>query len=463
MKKIILTIMMILAFFVSANLKAQGGKQFAEFAKQLEPYFDKLMIDDIKAQLPLSGDYKIWGWDVGDFSGDGYVDCALAIKLRTDKKKRMHVYLFADIDGFLKKIGHFPYYYVETPLEIGVSIANNEVGITRKSKKYFWDINSYTYHDGVVIHTSTFTTKRIGDLTYEKTVNYMNLTNIEKFVYTRSGEVAFLREYSTVLAYPRGKQIFKGYTKENFINDIDYVYFGAWDWEGDSDLSYRISAAYDTDYLYFTMNVSDEKIVVRSCDDCIVEDNGGKLSKTCDSCFCDYIDMWIDTYTPLDSTSNRFMNIKNNRIQFRNSAERSVMKFTIYPGDFYSNEASVEIATNDYLDSYQRFDTRKLKATANLTDEGYVVKFRLPFTLLGFEGCPAYGENRVELGASFCVIDYDNKFRDGEKTELANSPLKPNNPTTYGSLLIMPYTSWYGESYNIFEIEMLQTLREYGF
>ena len=462
MKKSIFIVIVIL-LLSTFSAQAQSGKKFAEFANQLSSYFDRPMIDDIKSQLPLNGDYKVWGWDVGDFSGDGFVDCAFAIKLRSDKKKRMHVYLFADIDGYLKKIGHYPLYYVELPLEIGVSISHNQCGITTKSKKYCWDINTYSYSQGVVIHNETFSTKRIGDLTYERTKNYINLTNVEKYLYTKSGDIAFLRDYSTVLSYPRGKQIFKGYAKENFINKTDYVYDGAWYWEGDEDLSYNISSAYDNEYIYFTIKVKDDKVIVRSCENCIVESNDGKLSKTCDTCFADHINMWVDIYTPFKKNENRFMSIKNNRIKFRNSVERNVTRFTIYPGDFYSNEAIIEIATNDFLDSYQRFDTRKLKASANLTEDGYIIKFRTPFSILGFDGCPAYGNKTAEIGTAFCVVDYDNKFRPHEKTEMANSPFKPHNPTTYASLLILPYSSWYGASNNIFEMEMLQALREYGF
>lgn len=463
MKKNILILVFLAAISSYLPASAAGGKLFGDFAVQLEPYFTRPMIEDIKKQLPLTENYKIWGWDVGDFSGDGYPDCAITVNLHSEKKRRMHVYLFADIDGYLKKIGHYPYYYVDLPLEIGVSIAGNACSITKKNEKYSWDIYSYTYQTGVVVLKSHFSTRRIGDLTYEKTVDYLSLTNTEKFIYTKSKEIAFYREFSSIVSYPRGKQVFKGYTRESLINNIDYVYSGAWYLDGRDDLSYTVKSAYDSDFLYFTVNVTDDKIVVRSCDDCIVTGIGEQLSKTCDTCFADHINMWIDVYTPFEENENRFMTIENNRINFRNSAERTIMKFSIYPGDFHSQDAEIEIATNDYLNSFRRFDTRKLKASANLTDKGYIVKFRIPLRVLGYENCPTDDKKIVELGTSFAVVDYDNKFRPHEKTEMANSDLKPYNPTTYGSLFMIPYNQYYGEAENIFEMDILQALREYGF
>jgi len=48
----------------------------------------------------------------------------------------MEVFLFADIDGFLVKVGQFVYEYVELPLEVGVAIRNGIVGINQKFKQF---------------------------------------------------------------------------------------------------------------------------------------------------------------------------------------------------------------------------------------------------------------------------------------------------------------------------------------
>ncbi|MGA2298584.1 MAG: hypothetical protein ABSG15_13645, partial [FCB group bacterium] len=66
--------------------------RFAELAKKLEPYYDEDMIADIKKQLPQGSDYSIWGWDIGDYSGDGNNDLAVSIKIAGEKKRVSQVY-----------------------------------------------------------------------------------------------------------------------------------------------------------------------------------------------------------------------------------------------------------------------------------------------------------------------------------------------------------------------------------
>jgi hypothetical protein len=445
MKRIlILNILFLIASLTVVN--AQTGKTFAEFAQTLEQYFDKTMIDDIKKQLPLGSDYKIWGWDVGDFSGDGIVDCAFSLNLKADKKRRMHVYLFTDIDGFLTKVGHFTYNFIDTPLEIGVAIKNSACAITQKNEDFNWNIDSYTYDNGVVLRTETYHTRRIGDLTYQKNRNYQSLTSTEKYLYTQSNDEAFFRMYNSLVSYPRNKKVFKGYQTTTTIDDIDFVYTGAWHWSGAKDLSYKAKSSYDEEYLYFTVEVTDEKII----------------PELCDSCICDHIELWLDLNKP-DSLGDRFMTRKDNRILFRSSTEKGLIKFIVKPGDFVNTSADIEINTNDEFSTLQWFETRKMKAISNLTNDGYIIKFKIPFTVLGYNGSPMAEQNDIEIGACISVIDYDNKFRPEEKTEIANSSFVSYNPTSYGSLIFIPKDSWYGESFNIFEMEILQAIREYGF
>jgi hypothetical protein len=462
-KYISIYLVMLVAIFFGANtdLFAQSGKSFEKFSEKLKPYFNESMIADIKKQLPLGAKYKIWGWDVGDYSGDGYPDCAVSVRLNGDRRKKMTVYLFSDMSGFLNKIGQFSYDFVETPLEIGISIDKNLCAITQKFKKFNWNISSYSYDNGILVFKELYVTKRIGDLTYQKTTNYNTLTNYEKYVITKTGKVLFERKYSNVVSYPRGKKVYKGFEKTNSIEDIDYVYAGAWNWKGNEDLSYKISSSYDDDYIYFTVNVRDDKLVVNSCDTCVFE-RTDRLTNTCIDCDADQLEIWFDTFVP-DSSQDRFVTRTNHTIKFRPKALDGIIKFTVNPGDFYSIPASISISTNELFNSLQKFQTSKLKAVSDLTDDGYVVKFKIPFTLLGFNTNPLKEKEKFEMGVSVCAIDYDNKFRTEDKTELANCPFVPNNPTTYAGLILMPEHKWYGYSMNIYEIEILKELKAFGF
>jgi hypothetical protein len=103
----------------------------------------------------------------------------------------MDVYLFADINGYLIKVGQFKYEYVEIPLEVGVAIEYGIVFITQKFKQFHWRIESYLLENGSLIKNSTFTTSRIGKLTNETSKNFYNLRNTERFLITQTGKNDF--------------------------------------------------------------------------------------------------------------------------------------------------------------------------------------------------------------------------------------------------------------------------------
>ncbi|MFA7627703.1 MAG: hypothetical protein WCZ17_11740, partial [Candidatus Kapaibacterium sp.] len=174
---------------------SQSGIKFPELAKRIDPYFDTALIEDMRKQLPQGSDYNIWGYDIGDYSGDGYNDVAMSLRLSGDRSRKMHVYLFADIDGFLQKVGQFIYEFVELPLEIGVVIRDNKCYVTKKIKQYDWIMDAYSFDNGALMKSETFATRRVGDMTYEKVRNYVDLFGTDKYLFTRSGKEVFQKKY----------------------------------------------------------------------------------------------------------------------------------------------------------------------------------------------------------------------------------------------------------------------------
>lgn len=443
MKKLLFAL---LFFAAISSAYSQSGMKFVEFAMKLDPYFDKLLIEDIQKQLPKGTDYTIWGWDVGDFSGDGYFDVAFTVKKSSERGRTVHVYQFVDVDGFLIEVNRISKQFVELPLEIGVVIRNNTCYVTEKKEKFNWKIIGYSFDKGSIILEDEFHTHRIGDLTHESYHNYRKLRNNEKYLVTRTGEETFYRDYMTIPSYPRGKTIYQGYTEEAETDFIDYVHAGAWDWKGAVDASFKVSSAYDEQNLFFTVKVFDDNVVVRECDTCIA----------------DNIDIWFDVNIPVEN-GDRFMIREDNKISFRNISDKGMYRFSFYPGDFVNEQAYVKIGTNDNLNSFQRIETRNIKAVANLHSDGYIIKFKIPFAVLGYPSNPVQRNEVLEMGCTVIVNDYDNKFRPEEKSEIATSAFIPNNPSTFGSLLVIPHDLWYGEAENIYRQPIIENLLEYGF
>ena len=181
----------IILFICADELVAQSGMRFPELSKKLEPYFADELIEDIRAELPENDNFSIWGWDVGDFSGDGFNDLALSVKFLRDKQKIVQVYLFTDNDGFLSKIGQFAYEYFELPLEIGVSIKENTCYVTKKRKQFDWVIKGYRFDNGVLVLLDNFETARIDQYTIEQYTNFQTCESKLKYILTKNNKCLF--------------------------------------------------------------------------------------------------------------------------------------------------------------------------------------------------------------------------------------------------------------------------------
>jgi hypothetical protein len=424
---------------------SQSGIKFLEFAKRLEPYYDNSLITDIKNQLPQGDDFTIWGYDVGDFSGDGNNDVAMAVRLAGDNTKNMQVYLFTDIDGFLKKVGQFDYKFLDLPLEIGVVIKRNACYITQKYMQFNWDVDGYVYDNGNISQLDKFSTRKIGNITYESSKNYLNLRAAQKYILTKNNQELFYRDYMMIPSYSRGRTIYKGIQANLFTDYVDYVNVGAFWWKGTKDCSFKISSSYDDEYLYYTINVNDDAVVIQYCDTCIA----------------DYIDVWFDVNQYIDA--DRFTKKNGDKIDFRNKTDKGIFRISVYPGNFLDLEPIVKVSTTNDLTSEQKFEAKNIKAISNLKAGGYIVKFRIPFSLLGID-LNIISKNKIyEIGNTIIVTDYDNEFRPEEKTEIATSVFKVGDPSTYSVLMLIPDNIWFGNSSNIFSDEILKNLLENGF
>ncbi|MDQ1265517.1 MAG: Carb-bd dom fam9 protein [Bacteroidota bacterium] len=445
MKKSFIIIASIL-LLISFKAFAQSGMKFAEFAQRLEPYYDKELIDDLKKQLPQGSDFSIWGWDVGDFSGDGFFDVACAVRLTGDKKKTVYVYMFVDMEGFLTKVGQFPYEYFEMPLEIGIAIKNGNCYVTRKRKQFDWLIRGYTFDNGSLIILDEYSTVPIDRITEETYKNYQTLQNSVKYLQTTSGKELFKAKYMTIPCYQRGRQIFKGYASETYDNFIDFVYRGAYYWDGDNDASFSVSSAYDNDYLYLTVYVRDDKLIIQNCDTCI----------------CDNVEAWFDI-SGYSKGENRFMYKDKGSLVFRTVADTGIYCFSVYPGDFLENKSFVRISTTDEIVSDLKESAKKVKSVSSLKKDGYVVKFKIPFEIFGFSQVPLDDNKLTKLGCTIVVHDFDNEFRPEEETIIATSNFNSLNPSTYGEMVFVPAEKWYGETINIYLEEIIKNLTEFGF
>lgn len=444
--KIIVVFVVSLCSFT--GMKAQTGMTFAEFALKLDPYFDKELIMDISAQLPQGAEYRIWSWDVGDFSGDGFNDVAFAVKVTGDKRKVMNVYLITDIDGFLTTVAQFQYNYVDLPLEVGVVIKENACYTTRKLEEFNWIVRGYRYDMGSVVLLDEFSTAKVDKYTRETYKNYQSLQTSERFINTQTNETAFSTKYLTIPCYPRGRQMYRGYAAEAVSKSVDYVTSGAFYWGGEDDCSFSLRSVYDEDYLYMTVTVKDDELITGRCD----------------SCTADYLDLWFDTNQP-GPDGERFISKtkRSQKMSIHSTADSGLYCITAKLGDFLERKPYIKVKTTDELEPTQKSVVSQVKVVAAPRKNGYIVKLRIPFLLLGYEHAPIDEKELTQLGCTVVVHDSDNEFRPEEEALICTSPFSSMNPATYGTIQFVPQEHWYGETTNLYTDSLLKYLGEMGF
>jgi len=439
--KVFITIILLL---ISSDAFAQSGVKFLEFAKRIEPYFDESMITDIKKQLPQNEDYFIWGYDVGDFSGDTYYDIAITLRIAGDRSRNMQVFLLVDIDGFLKKVHQETIEFIELPLEVGVAIRNNACYVTKKHKQFNWDIYGYRYDNGDLIQQDEFFTRRLKELTYEKYRNFDDLTASEKYIALKGDKTIFEKNFTVIPSYTRGRRVYSGYAEGLNIDNVDYIFDGAYWWKGPEDCSYYLTSVYDNEFLYFSLDVTDDAIVVQSCDTCIADH------------FTLILD--INQY----DTGDRFADKSEDKVKFRDKANNGLYIFNVYTGDFKNLPPYCKVSTNDTLSYEQKYEAKNIKVISNYNDNHYVLKFKIPFSLFGNKINLSKNKN-IEIGATAIITDYDNEFRPEEYSKLSSTDYQSKDSSTLGILKIIPDKQWYGNTVNIFIDDVVKNLLINGF
>ncbi len=425
------------------SAQAQTGMTFEQMQEKLQPFFADELIEDLKEQLPKGTQYRIWGWDVGDFSGDGFPDVALSVRQANDKGRNVQVYLFVDIDGYLTRVGKFQYTFIELPLEVGVFIKENGCFVLQKYQDFEWSITGYRLDNGSLIVLDQFKTERIKNMTHETYRNYQALTAYEKYRDTKLNDELFYADFLSIPSYPRGNYVFKGFSADAVSNSVKFATKGAFYWGGKDDLSFNVRSVHNEQYLYFLVRVTDD-IVVASGKDSLPHDK---------------VEVWLD----MSNVGNRFLRKKGKVESFRTKAESSIFAFTIHPGNFTDRKPSVTTSAVDNLTDAQKQAVTQVKVASTLWDKGYIVKIRIPFQLLGFTGVPVEDGKPTEYGCTVAVHDIDNEFRPDEETVLATSKFENSNPASYGSLMLIPLGLVYGEARNIYVESVTDRLREIGF
>ncbi|MFM8471960.1 MAG: hypothetical protein ACKOBV_00390 [Candidatus Kapaibacterium sp.] len=432
----------------SGSVHAQSGMPFAEFAPKLLVYYDSAMVSDVRDRLPQEIPFRVWGWDVGDYSGDGNFDVAFTIRRADNRERGVTVYLFVDIDGFLQCVGTYDYTFVDTPLEVGMVIKNNACYVTRKRREFEWTVQGYRFTEGNLVLMDEFASTRLERFAKESYRNFLTLDHETSYLYPSSGDVAFVSRYKMLPCYTRGRSIYRSTPSQSDISTVAFVQRGAFMWTGPDDASMSIKSVYDSAGIYLTVAVHDDTIVIPRCD----------------TCAGDALDVWFDTSDPGDD-NDRVLGKRGRRSFVRKSADDGLYRLGIRLGDFALRAPQVVMSTTDSVnaDSIGVAGIPSITAKTALRENGYVVRLRIPFAAIGIRAREIGLSKAKEIGCTVVLHDIDNEFRPEEESTIATSELVDMNPATFGILRFIPDDESYGTVAPVFTSAVCTYLRTLGF
>ncbi len=434
--------------FNGISVMAQSGMDFREFRSKLDLYYDSAMVEDVVKDLPDMGTFRVWGWDVGDFSGDGNYDVAFSIRMNDDRRRQVRVFLYVDIDGYLTNVRNDLYTFVETPLEVGMVIKNNGCYVTEKQRQYEWLVRGYRFTHGCIELLDEFVTSRIDRFSREYYCNYESLRHELRFYQQGASEPVFDVHYLSIPSFARGESLSMEHTLDADVQSVDFVTKGSFYWTGPNDCSYQVRSVYDDKYLYLRISVRDSDVVIAHCD----------------TCPADNIDIWFDTQ--LDSAEQQRVFTKTaKRLQFRNTSDSNMFCLHVSLGDFRDKDPSVQVRTTNVSTTNlkQQIALTQLNQKVALRDHGYVLRLRVPFSLFGIDELSMHDGKNIEMGCTVVVHDIDNEYRPEEETTLATSDIEEMNPSTFGTVVFIPENGTLGDVRNIFAEHLVGVLNALGF
>ena len=428
------------------------------------------MLVSLRDQIPIRYDeQRVWGLAIGDFSNDTLPDIAISVYDIDNPTREVTVYLLVnESNKSFKNVFRKKYTYVETPIEVGLTTEGSVVTIIQKSDEDHWYQEGYTVYAGDVILIDDYETnkeeipavnpkaKAMGHSRYR---DYETLFTKESYFATKDLQNMMDAKFYTFPAYSRLRSVYPGYGKDMTDTSQQFIIKGLDYCRDGKDISiHRALAAFDDEYLYFSISVTDDQVY------------GGNAKFEAN----DRVSLWFDTW----QGANRYLikTKKGSIPKFRTETDSNIYNIVFTAPDVGGRTAKVTVSSAATLSDVQQEAGKAIRSiftrdTADGVVNGYTLKVRIPFTFLGFESNPvtAY-ENRASemmfekdelkdaktkkeqkedfdfpcMGFTAVIYDIDNPSHPEDVTVMATSNFRQDDPTSFGELRLIPSGKFYG-------------------
>jgi hypothetical protein len=238
---------------------------YTQFEKQLRRYFSERQTKSIISNLPAS--CKIFGFDAGDYSGDGAQDIVLSARADEHEKREVGVYFFVGRGEEFELIKTMNRRYLSEPIEIGFSVESGICSVTQKLGEYHWRITGYSFAQSVFKVVTLWETQRLpGGREFSQTgmeiVNdYRTNRSTESYFRASDSKSLFRSEFDAMPVFPASYQPPEDVRAWIGDSSSTPLLRGSSSWYGVEDCGVFTAASWDSTTLFLRVALFDDRIL----------------------------------------------------------------------------------------------------------------------------------------------------------------------------------------------------------
>ncbi len=244
---------------------ASDSLVYAAFAKQLRKRLTEEQVQSILSKLPEG--CKVFGFDIGDYSGDKNDDLVFSARSDENLRKEVGVYYFLNRGARFDLVKYTVKKYLSEPVEIGFSIDQGICSVTQKIGEYHWHIEGCRLDDMVFHQVTEWETQRLprgtgfSGIGYETTLNFRSFRTTELFYHASDVKQLLKQEYLTVPIYPSGLRLPRCVPESVGDSTSQSIVRGSSSWFGIDDASFFIAGRYDSTTVHLRVSIDDDKLL----------------------------------------------------------------------------------------------------------------------------------------------------------------------------------------------------------
>lgn len=244
---------------------ATDSLEFAGLSAALGIIFSQEKIASILSKLPPK--CKIYGYDIGEYSGDDGMDVVLSVLQDDAPRRSIDVYFFLNDGPGFRHLRTLQRKWMLEAIEVGFSIDHGVCYVTEKTGEFAWRITGYSAAGGNFRRVNEWTTDRMRTgsretgVGYERQYSYESLIADEHYYGTNTGRTFIRQKYYDLPIYPEALSLPD--EMPTMVGDSSglMIVEGGSSWYGPEDCSVFCSATYDSSQVIFRIRVHDDRLL----------------------------------------------------------------------------------------------------------------------------------------------------------------------------------------------------------